>query len=188
MKKTALILLAALLANAAMAQKYVPKIGVNAVINYDVVATASGQQIPLTLTMESVTDPVIFRWAIPGLGIGKFQLSPAGFQSGTKMRLEEPQDGTTKLKDDETIMVLSKDSFNNLVKNQTFMLNKGKFDAKPDTLKYKINDKEADVIHAATANGKVHIWVLNNPDFPLICRLTGNPGGIDFDLLSIKEQ
>ena len=68
------------------------------------------------------------------------------------------------------------------------MLNKGKFDAKPDTLKYKINDKEADVIHAATANGKVHIWILNNPDFPLICRLTGNPGGIDFDLLSIKEQ
>ena len=187
MKKLVLMLFAALFGLAAGAQKYVPKISANSVINYNVLATSTGQQIPLNLVMVSVTDPVTFQWTIPGLGTGKFQLSTTGFQSGTKMRLKEPQDGTTKLKDDETVMVLSKDSYNSLIKNQFFMLNNGKFSTKTDTATYKINNKPADVIHAATANGKVEIWVLNDPDFPLICRLTGNPQGIDLDLTNIKE-
>jgi hypothetical protein len=186
MKKTPLIVLMAILCHVAVAQKYVPKIGNNSVINYNVEATAVGQKVQLMLTVSSVTDPVTMAWAIPGLGTGIFQMSAAGLASGTKMKLKEPGEGITKLKDDETILVLSKNTFNDLTKDQAFGLNGGKFTVKADATAYKINDKEADVIHAVSANGKVDIWVLNNPDFPLICKLTGF-GGFDFDLASIKE-
>jgi len=176
------------LCHVAIAQKYVPKLGNGSVINYNVEATAVGQKIQLMLTVTSVTDPVTLGWSIPGLGTGSFQMTATGFASGTKMKLREPGDGVTKLKDDETILVLSKSTFADLTKTQGFVLNGGKFTVKtdPPPAPYLINDKEADVIHAVSANGKVDIWVLNNPDFPLICKLTGF-GGFDFDLATIKE-
>jgi hypothetical protein len=188
MKKLFLIILMAVLCHAAIAQKYVPKIGNNTVINYNVEATAVGQKVQLTLTVTSITDPVTMAWSIPGLGTGTYQMSAAGFASGTKMKIKEPAEGITKLKDDETLLVLSKSEFADLIKTQSFGLNNGKFTVKTDATPapYMINDKEADVIHVVSANGKVDIWVLNNPDFPLICRLTGF-GGFDFDLASIKE-
>jgi hypothetical protein len=186
MKKTTLIILLGILSHIAAAQMYVPKIGNNSVINYNVEATAVGQKVQLMLTVTSITDPVTMAWSIPGLGTGAYQISATGLASGTKMKIKEPAEGLTKLKDDETLLVLSKNTFNDLTKNQAFELNGGKFAVKTDGTTYKINDKDADVIHAVSANGKVDIWVLNNPDFPLICKLTGF-GGFDFDLASIKE-
>ena len=188
MKKISLIIVAAFICHITIAQKYLPKISDNAVINYNVFATAVGQQIQLKLTIVSVIDPVVMKWDIPGLGTGSYQLSAKGFESGTKMRLKEPEDGVTKLKDDETIMLISKSAFSDLVKTQSFTLNNTKFTVKAvDTAPYKINDKEADVIHALSANGKVDIWILNDPDFPLICKLSGSPQGIDVDMLNITE-
>ncbi len=186
MRKTPLIILLAIICHVAIAQKYIPKIGNNSIINYNVEATAVGQKIQLMLTVTSVTDPVTLGWSIPGLGTGSYQMSAKGLESGTKMKLKEPGYGVTKLKDDETLLVLSKSTFSDLTKNQAFELNNGKFTVKTDETVYKINDKDADVIHAVSANGKVDIWILNNADFPLVCKLTGF-GGFDIDLASIKE-
>jgi hypothetical protein len=186
MKKVSLIILMAIAGNLAFGQKYSPKIGNNSVINYNVEATAVGQKVQLMLTVTSITDPVTMAWSIPGLGTGAYQMSAAGLASGTKMKIKEPAEGLTKLKDDETLLVLSKNTFTDLTKNQAVELNGGKFAVKTDGTAYKINDKDADVVHAVSANGKVNIWILNNPDFPLICKLTGF-GGFDFDLASIKE-
>lgn len=188
MKKICLFVFTLMVGNIVLGQKYIPKISVNSVFNYNVIANSTGQQIPLTITVLNLTDPLRMKWGIPGLGSGTFEISAKGFESATKMHLSEPTpDDITKLKDNESVMVISKNQFTSLLNNQSFDMNGAKFTIRPTTIPYKINDKEADVIHAATANGKVEMWILNNPDFPLICKLTGNPQGIDFDQTSIKE-
>src|SRR5471030_1280877 len=98
-------------------------------------------------------------------------------QTGTKLVFRQPDpDGATKLKDNETIIVLSQTVFNGLVKDKAFELSGMKFAAVTDTTSYILNNKPADVLHATTANGKNEIWVLNNPDFPLIYRGKSNAG------------
>ena len=173
---------------AAFAQKYVPQIKNGTVINYSAHSRAFGQDIPLTLTLTSITAPVQMKYSIPQLGTGTFEMSEKAIASGKKIALREPQmDGVTKLKDDETLAVLSKNTFNDLTTNKTFELNGQTFKVTEDTSAYKINDKEADVFYATTANGKTKMWILNNPDFPLICKLEGGPQGIDLALSSIQE-
>jgi hypothetical protein len=187
MKKICLVIAIAI-SHIAIAQKYLPKIGTGTVLNYNVLSTASGQQIPLTLSFISLNDPMKFKWNLPGLGTGSFLIPSKALESGTKMRLEEPAPNVdTKFKDDETVMFISKSTLADLIKNQAFSINRIKFTVTPAVTPYQINGQDADTFHAVTANGKVEIWVLNNPDFPLICKLTGNPAGIDFDLKSIKE-
>jgi hypothetical protein len=188
MKKVCVLIIALVLSNALFAQKFVPAVGVGSVLNYNIIATASGQEISLTLSIISLNDPMKIKWDLPGLGTGSFLIPIKALETGTKMRLEEPAaNENTLFKDNETIMFISKSVFSDLTQKQAFTFNKINFIVKPSATPFQINDKEADVIHAATANGKIEIWILNNPGFPVICKLTGNPGGIDFELKTVKE-
>lgn len=172
----------------AFAQKYVPQIKAGTVLNYTAYHKAFGQDVPLTLTVLSITAPVQLKFFVPQLGSGTFEMSAKAIENGKKMAIKEPaMDEVTKLKDDETLAFLSKSTFKNLATNKTFELNGQTFTVTADAAPFKINDKEADVFYAATANGKTKLWILNNPDFPLICKLTGGPQGIDLNLQSIKE-
>ncbi len=172
----------------AFAQKYIPQIKAGTVLNFNAYSRAFGQDVPLQLTIISVTAPVQLKFNVPQLGTGTFEISTKAMESGKKMAFKEPEmDGITKLKDDETLAVLSKNTFTNLTTNKTFELNGQTFKVTDDTAPYKINDKEADVFYAVTANGKTKLWILNNPDFPLICKLEGGPQGIDLSLKSLQE-
>jgi hypothetical protein len=127
------------------------------------------------------------KWTVPGMGEGVFEISAKAIQSGKKMAIKEPgMDDVTKLKDDETLAFLSKDTFTSMVNNKTFELNGQTFNVTADTAPYTINGQEADVFYAVTPNGKTKMWILNNPDFPLICKLQGGPHGIDLSLDSLK--
>lgn len=188
MKKIYVIALTLCLNATAFAQKYVPQIKKGTVLNYDAFSQAMGQKIPITLTISNLSSPLDIQYDIPQLGSGTFEISEKAMQSADKMLLKEAQtDGITKLKDDQTLAVLSKNTFNNLVTNKTFELNGQTFTVTADPNPYQINDKEADIFYAVSANGKTKLWVLNNPDFPLICKLEGDPQGIDLTLTSIKE-
>jgi hypothetical protein len=188
MRKICLLLLAVCLTTAVFAQKYVPVIKTGTVLGYSVLSKALGQAVPLTLTMTSVTAPVTMKWRIDGYGTGSFEVSAKAVEAATKMAIRQPEpDGTTKLKDDETLLLMSKTMFAGLVQNKTFVLNGKTFNVVADTSAFKINDKEADVFYAQTENGKVKIWVLNNPAFPIICKSVGSLPGIDITLTSVTE-
>jgi hypothetical protein len=188
MKKFFLLVFTITLSHTALAQKYVPKIGIGSVMNFTIEAVNMGQKVPLTLTTISLNDPMKFKWVVPGLGTGSFLIPIKALESATKMVVKVPEsDQATIYKDDETVLFISKNAFSDLVKNQTVTLNKLQFTVKPSDTPYLINNQEADVIHAATSNGKVEIWIVNNPDFPILCKMKGNPAGIDFELSSFKE-
>lgn len=188
MKKFNLFVIALIVTLSATAQNIVPKIGVGSALNYNVVATSTGQQIPLTLNIISLNDPMKIKWTLPGIGTGSFLIPAKALESGTRMHLQEPMPNVdTQFGDNETVMFISKAMLNDIVTTQQFTINKIKFSIKPGTEAFQLAGKPVDTYHVTTANGKVEMWILNNPDFPLICKFTGNPAGIDFELTNVKE-
>lgn len=187
MKKFLLFTVGILLSIVTFAQKYVPQIKAGTTMDFTAIAKATGQTIPLNLKVIDITVPLRLQWSIPGLGSGTFEMSAKALESGKKMTVREPTaDDVTKLRDDETLLIISKNSFNSLLTTKSFDLNGQTFILATDTSAYVINDKEADVLYAVTANGKSKIWILNNPAFPLICQTKTNMA-VDFTLKDIKE-
>jgi hypothetical protein len=169
------------------AQKYVPQVKAGTVLNYTAYARNFGQTLPAVLTINNLGAPLQIKWVISGLGSGIFEISAKAIQSGTKMALKEPgMDPVTKLKDNETLAFLSKDTFNALVTAKAFELNGQKFTVTDNAPAYQLDGKDADTFYAVTSNGKTKLWVLNNPDFPLICKIEGAPQGIDMTLNSVQ--
>jgi hypothetical protein len=122
------------------------------------------------------------------VGKGFFEMSAKSMQSATKTLAEEPMpDETTTMKDDEALLVLSKDTYNSMVNNKSFQLNGYTFNVQADTAAFKINKLDADVFYAVSTKGNRKIWVLNNPDFPLICKSYKVTDYIDFEITAIKE-
>lgn len=186
MKKLTLIILALALGTTAFAQKIVPKIKANSVINY--VYSSDGQSLPMVLTFNGIGNPTKIDWSIDGYGAGSYEMSAKALQSGKGLDFKAPEpDVLTKLPDYKTVVCISKDAFNNMVKSQAFEYNDIKYSVAPtDTANIKINNQPLDVIHAVATNAKGEIWILNNPDFPLICRTKNNADGTDLNLVSIQ--
>ncbi|MDP9047422.1 MAG: hypothetical protein M3N14_04745 [Bacteroidota bacterium] len=188
MKSLLVLALLSVLYAGAFAQKYVPVIKEGSVITYDAYSVSLGQHIPLVITIKSLGDPVKIQWDIEGYGTGNFEIPAKAIESATKLVIKQPDpDGVTKMKDNETLLVLSRTLFNAMMKDKTFELNSQKYTVASDTATYKINNKPADVYHAISDNGKSEVWVLNNPTFPLVYRAKSVTRGVDFTLTGIKE-
>lgn len=185
MKQLNFIIIALLLGTTAFAQKMVPKIKSNSVINYTL--TQNGQDAPMVLTFTSMGDPIKIDWNIDGYGSGTYEMSAKALQSGKGTLQKTPDaDALTKLPDYQTIVCISKDAYNDMLKTQSFSFDELKFSVKPDAQTITVNGKELDVIHAVATNGKGEMWVLNNPDFPLICKTKDNAHGLDISLVNIQ--
>jgi hypothetical protein len=187
MKIQCLLGLFLLIAGPAMSQKYLPKIKSGTVLTYGVESSATGQKANATLTIVSLNNSVRIKWDIPFVGTGFFEMTAKSIQSANKTIAEEPDpDVVTRIDDDKTLVLLSKDEFTSLRNNKSFILNKYTFHVQADTSNYKINDKLADVYYAVSTHGNRQIWILNNPNFPLICRAS-KLTPIDFWLTAIVE-
>jgi len=173
MKKIIFTLIVFLFSIAAFAQKYLPEIKAGTTITSN--ASVQGQQIPLLLTINSITDGVSLGWAVEGYGEGSFKMSNKAMESGNKMFMTtQPAFGETKLADDETFGFISKSSFKSLLENKSFNYNGLKFKLKTSIATApKINGKEADAINVVSEDGKYEFWVLNHPSFPLIIQSSG---------------
>ncbi|EHQ29576.1 hypothetical protein Mucpa_5504 [Mucilaginibacter paludis DSM 18603] len=175
------------LGTAVFAQKKLnPKIKANSVINYTL--TQNGQDAPLVLTFNSLGNPTKFDWNIDGYGSGTFEMTAKALQSGkgTKTNTREP-DVITKLPDYQTFACISKDAYNDMLKNQTFEYDGLKYKvALNDSLGFRLKDRDWDVTRVVAVNGKGEIWILNNPDFPLICKTKDNAQGMDLSLISVQ--
>jgi hypothetical protein len=187
MKKVLPVIVFILSAYTAVAQKMVPQIKNGTILNYTAYARAFGQALPAVLTITDLNAPLRIKWIINGLGTGTFEISAKAMQSGNKMSLREPGfDEVTKLKDNETLAFLSKDTFNNLKDKKSFELNGLTFKVEEGATSYQLDGKDLDTFYAVSEKGKTKIWVLNNPEFPLICKIEGTPQGIDLSLNSIQ--
>jgi hypothetical protein len=188
MKKLSLSILLLFASFCAFAQKYLPRIKEGSVLTYTAESRNSGQSAQVTLTIASLAYPVKIKWDIPGVGTGLFAMGAKSMQSATKTIAQEPDpDIVTTLDTDKTLIVISKDAYKSMIDQKTFVLNGYTFHAQADTSTFSINDQVAKVTYATTLKGHHEIWILNNPDFPLICKAHRVTPYIDFWLSAIKE-
>lgn len=150
----------------------------------------NGQNVAYDLTIKSLADPVVLEWNVPSYGTGTYQISQKGFKSGNLINFDQVQPGSvTQLKDNESVIVISKDAFASLQKTGSFtemgLIFTKKSEIKP--LSVLVNARPLDLIHVVSADGAVQAWILNNPDFPLIAQIQGNPLNINYTLQNIEN-
>ncbi|TKB96589.1 hypothetical protein [Pedobacter cryotolerans] len=183
MKKIMLTLAAVVFAITTFAQKTMPEIKVGTIFSSS--AFVQGQEFPLLLTVKSIDGPVSIGWAVDGYGEGSFDMSKKAFDSANKMlQVTQPSLGATKLADDETFGLISKSAYKSLTENKTFTYSGVKFTLKTPALAFKLNAKEVDATNVISEDGKLELWILNNPNFPFILQSNGMP--TDIVVLDIK--
>ncbi len=182
MKKIFLTLLSLSLFTIAFAQKTIPEIKDGTKIMASVFV--SGQELPVVFTAKSTKVPVVFGWSVDGYGDGEFVITEKALENGTSMYISQPGLGTTKLSDTETYGLISKAAYKTLVETKGFTYNNMKFKVKADAPVMKIGGKEIDATAVSTEDGKMQLWILNNPNLPFILQTAGMP--LDLVVTEIK--
>ncbi|MEJ5994491.1 hypothetical protein WG904_08680 [Pedobacter sp. Du54] len=184
MKKIILSLLCLTFSITLFAQKTLPEIKDGTTLKCS--AYVQGQEFPLDLTLKSIAGPVTMLWAVEGYGDGAFVMSTKALENATQMYVTtQPATGETKLSDSETFGMISKVAYKALAETKTLTYGGIKFKLKtPDANPMKINGKEIDATHVVSEDGKLELWVLNNPNLPLVLQSAGFP--TDIVVIEIK--
>jgi hypothetical protein len=182
MKKVFLTLLSLSFFTIAFAQKTLPEIkdGTRMIASVFV----SGQEYPVTFTVKSSKAPVNIAWSLDGYGDGDFVISEKGLEAGNSIYMAQPGLGSTKLSDTETYGLISKSAYKSLIDTKGFTYNGMKFKVKTDAAVMKIGGKEIDASVVSSEDGKLTLWILNNPNLPFIVQTAGMP--IDLVVTEIK--
>ncbi|MET1057125.1 MAG: hypothetical protein ABWY16_17570 [Pedobacter sp.] len=148
-----------------------------------------GQTVAIGMTVKSVTDSVQLDWNLRGMAFGSYLVSKKGFENGTKLNFIQPAASTVlRLAPDETFAVISKAAFRALKKDKKFIYNNTTYvlQSSRNQPVFKAGDRELDVLHVVGVEEHGELWILNDPDFPLICQVKNNPVGINFTITAIK--
>lgn len=169
------------------AQQLVPPVKEGTTFNYKFFLY--GQTAAINLSVKSLRDTVLLNWDMKGGAYGGYLISSAGFENGTKINFIQPAYQTVlKLAPDETFAIISKSAFRALKKDKKFVYNNTTYMLKDDHQEnpFKIGVQEIDVLHVVGIEEAGELWILDNPDFPLICQFKNNPAGINFTIVGIK--
>ncbi|SEW04813.1 hypothetical protein SAMN05428988_1567 [Chitinophaga sp. YR573] len=149
-----------------------PAIKEGATFNY--IFSLHGQTVPIEFSVLHFTDTLVLGWKIRGLAGGTYRMLPSALQHAVKMNFVQPlADAVINLKDDETFMIISTDAFKKLEKEHAFVY---------DNTVYNLKEREGDMLHVTAKDETTEWWILNNPAFPLVCKIKGSPLGIDCSL------
>ncbi|WP_448702839.1 hypothetical protein ACFGVR_10835 [Mucilaginibacter sp. AW1-3] len=186
MKKIYGFTLFLLTCQAVSAQKFVPQIKTGTEMGYTI--SMKDQAVAFSLTLSTTTDSLKMKWRVEDYGSGNYLMSNKSLQSGTGMHLESPEpNSSVELSDSETLAFISKNAFKDITQKREMEFGDVKYVLSKDQLSdIKINNKQLDVVHAQAVNGKTELWILNNPDFPLICKTKNGTAGVDLELDYIK--
>lgn len=149
----------------------------------------NGQHASFEISIKKFMDTLTMGWKIRGLANGLYIITPAAWQNADMLYFAQPElFSTIKLKDNETYLMLSKNAFHNLLTKKSFIYNNTVYTLANDlkTNAFKLGNDTLDVIHITAKNETTELWILNNPDFPMICQIKGNPLGINIELNTIK--
>ena len=153
------------------------------------VNTGDGQELPLLISIDSVAPKYVkLSWNIEGMGTGGWVMKETSLNKANRGWWGEPVSGSDMdLPDDQLVLLLSKDQWNAISKDK-----KTEYDQQQYTVKQpseqqilKLNGKALNVIMLESQNGSSRVWVLNNPQFPAVVKIEGNPMGIDLWVTSI---
>jgi hypothetical protein len=153
-------------------------------------ALAQGQIYPMVLTVATATeDELVFAFDVMGSLTGKFINGKGNFEKGVRFNWDEPFAGEErKVPDDQTLLVISRTALKDLKSNKKCSFNDQVLVQKelPAADTISLNGVEVDIIYAESEDGSTKYWILNNDLFPILMKLSGNPGGIDLQVKDFK--
>ena len=187
MKKIFYLCLFVFIFQQASAQQIVPTIKVGTKLTYKF--SLYGQSLSINFIVKSMVDTVKLDWNIRGYAHGSYLISAKAFQKGNKINFIQPANQQViKLADDETFGIISKAAFTDLMKNNRFVYNNTTYVLKDDKKENPFirGSLNLDLLHVIGLEEPGELWILNSPEFPLICQIKANPLGINFTLLEIN--
>ena len=150
---------------------------------------SGGQDVNFSTSIDSVSPGYLkLGWDIDGLGTGGWVMKKNSLEKATNGYWDQPLPGSdVELPDDQAVLILSKLQWESLQNEKKFVFDQKNFAAKTPSEQQllKLQGKTVDAIMVEAENG-FRVWILNNPSYPFILKMEGNPRGIDLDLTSIN--
>lgn len=148
----------------------------------------SGQTIPFTAVIDSLgSEYVKIGWTIEGMGTGGWVMKKKSLETAKNGYWSQPTAGTDEELSEETaVLLISKQQWNSLQQDKKFVYNDATFTVKADQSDLKIGGKNIDVILVEAPGGSTRLWILNNPQFPVLVKVEGNPHGVDLELNTVE--
>lgn len=188
MKKIILILLVCAMHQIGTAQKYIPTLKNHTKLSY--ICKLHGQTRTLTLTSRITNDKLILDLDTRGVKSSIVTL-PEALKNGNALSFNQGEYAPVlNLKPTETFFMISQSAYQDLVKNNKFIYNNTTYvlTENPSDNNVEIEGKLVDILHVVAQIDDTEMWIVKNPEFPLICKIMKNPLGINFTLVKIEDH
>lgn len=188
MKNTILAIIFCTLGQIAVAQNYVPSIKNNTELSY--VCKLHGQTRSLTLTSKMDKDTLVLNLETRGVK-SNIVISQKALKNGDALSFNQGEySNILVLKPNETFFMISQSAYQDLIKNKKFVYNNTTYvlDQSVDRNLVWIDGKAVDALHVIAQIDETEMWIVKNSEFPLICKLTKNPLGINWTLVKIVDK
>ncbi|PXY47373.1 hypothetical protein [Flavobacterium hydrophilum] len=188
MKNTILTILFCGIFQMMSAQNFVPTIKNKTELHY--ICKLHGQTRTLTLTSKITPDALIFNLDTRDVNSNIITKSEA-LKNGNALSYNQGEYAPVlNLKPNETFFMISQSAYQDLIKNNRFIYNNTTYvlDQNADQNSIIIDGKAVDVLHVIARIDETEMWIVKNPEFPLICKISKNPLGINWTLVKIVQK
>ncbi|HEY1195558.1 hypothetical protein [Flavobacterium sp.] len=188
MKNILLMILFCIVYQKGISQNYIPTLKNNTELHY--VCKLHGQTRTLKLTAETSNNTLAFKIETRGVD-GKIVMLPEALKNGTALSFNQGEyEPVTNLKPTETFFMISQSAYQDLIKKGSFVYNNTTYvlDKSEDKNGVSIDGKTIDVLHVKAQIDETEMWILKNPEFPLICKIIKNPLGINPTLVKVVDK
>ena len=154
-------------------------------LNYTI-STDDGS-IDLLIKIDSLSPSFVrFKWSSQNVGTGSWDLQSKSLETANTGRWSQLEpDKIITLPNDQSVVVISKAQWASIQKDKKTELDMVKYAVKKNPQPFKISGKEADVIYLENEDGTSKLWILNNPSFPAMVKISGNKFGADAELKTV---
>lgn len=170
------------------AQGFIPTIKNNTELHY--ICKLHGQTRTLTLTSKITPDALVFKLDTRDVSSSIVTKSEA-LKKGNALSYNQGEYAPVlNLKPNETFFMISQLAYQDLIKNNQFIYNNTTYilDQNTDQKSVVIEGKSVDALHVIAQIDETEMWIVKNPEFPLICKITKNPLGINWTLVKITDK
>ena len=189
MKNTILAIFFCTVYQMVSAQSYIPVIKNNTELHY--ICKLHGQTRTLALTTKMTDDNIVFNLNTKGVKNSTIKIQQEALKNGNALSYNQGEDLEVKvLKPTETFFMISQSAYQDLLKNNQFVYNNTTYvlDKNEDKNNVVIEGKTVETLHVIAQIDETEMWIVKNPEFPLICKIAKNPLGINWTLVKIVDK
>lgn len=169
-------------------QTYIPTLKNNTELNY--VCKLHGQTRTLSLKAETAKGGLTFKLETRGVKSSIVML-PEAVEKGNALSFNQGEyEPVLNLKPTETFFMISRSAYQDLIKSSSFVYNNTNYVLykSEDKNPVSIDGKIVDALHVIAQIDETEMWIVKNPEYPLICKIIKNPLGINFVLVKVDDK